>query len=183
MDKSAWVVTPKAVAALVQGWQNMPGPDGPDFDPHGPLGPIAHAVYGRLTDRDNAVALNPQPLPPHELARMVAQQFVSEMVQLKNLAGALPGDGGAAVGKQITARIQAFDDYCGTGAFAQFLADLLRKIGPHGGGGEHPPRPNERFGAIARLAVGAELHAAAGLVEGLGAAGEKLMQQGLKQLG
>ena len=114
---------------------------------------------------------------------MVAQQFVGEMVQLKDLASVLPGDSGAAVGKQITARIQAFDDYCGTGAFAQFLADLLRKIGPHGGGGDPPPRPNERFGAIARLAVGAELHAAAGLVEGLGAAGDKLMQQGLKQLG
>lgn len=183
MKQVEWKVTPKAVAALVRGWGGMPA-DGDDFDPRGPIGPIAFALQWRLADRVNPLALNPQPIPPvDEMARLLAQSFVAEMAQLRSLADALPKESAGSVQARMASRTSEFLEYCGTGALLQLLAELRRKWGRPIGGGDPPPRPNELDNALARLAIGAELYAAGGLAEGMAQAGEKLMSQGLKQLG
>ncbi len=180
MKTPTWSVTPHTVAQLVRAGSGRPAPDGPDFDPRGPIGPIAYELYRHMANRWDAVALRPLPIPPPEEAgRLVAQNLVAELVWRANLAA---GDGKAPSGASTGAvadRISDFVDWCGTGRLAQKVADLLRKLGPKGGG-EPPPRPQEDARML--VVMGAELFAARDLVEGLGAAGEKLMEQGLQQL-
>ena len=181
MKPPTWTVTPHAIAALVRGGSSMPAPDGPDFDPRGPIGPIAYELFRRLSDRVSAVALNPQPLPPvADMARLLAQSVVSETAWQIRLAGpdAKAASAGAPGGAAL--RISDFVDWCGTGQLAQKIADLLRKLGPPKGGGDPPPRPDEDGRLL--LIIGAELFAARELTADLGAAGEKLMAQGLQQL-
>ncbi|MFT3719961.1 hypothetical protein [Pseudorhodoferax sp.] len=186
MEKTNRVVTtPKAMAAFIRGAQAMPAPGGPDFDPRGPIGPIAYGLYRRLAGRLDAIALNPQPLPPQEVAaRMIAQEFVASVVQLGNLTAALPRESAEAAGKHVASRIADFEEWCGTGRLHEKIAEILRKLGPRPiGGGDPPPHPNELANGILLATIGAELYAAGSAVQGLAAAGEKMMQQGLSQLG
>ena len=180
MSPQKLTITPQALANILRGSHGLSSPDGTDFDPRGPLGPIAYQLYMRLAARQQMVALNPQPIPPvDDMARMVAQAFVAEVMAAHQQA---PGsERGASVDK----RIAEFSDYCGTNEKMQRMIEFLRKLGPKGagGGGEPVPRPNEAAYARMRLVIGAELYAARDLVKGLGAAGEALMQQGAMELG
>lgn len=185
MKAVEWTISPQTLARLVGGGgAGRPAPDGPDFDPRGPIGPIAFELARHLADRLDAAALNPQPIPPvDELARRVARQFVSGQWQLQRLAAALPGDAGGAVAKHLAMGTSEFVEWCGTGALQQLIAELLRRYGLPKGGGDPPPRPNEIDLGRAQLVVGAELFHAGALLGGLEAAGTQLMQQGLKGLG
>jgi hypothetical protein len=184
MKAVEWTITPRALARIVGAGGGRPAPDGPDFDPGGPIGPIAFEVARQLAGRADAVALNPQPIPPVEdVARLLARQFVSDQWRLQQLAAALAGEAGGAVTRRLSTRGDEFVHWCGTGALQQLIAELLRRYGGPRGGGEPPPRPNEIDLGLVQLAIGAELFHAGALVGGLEAAGTRLMQQGLKALG
>ena len=180
MSPQKLTITPQALANILRGSHGLSSPDGTDFDPRGPLGPIAYQLYMRLGARQQMVALNPQPIPPvDDMARMVAQAFVAEVIAAKQHA--LGSERSANVDK----RIGEFTDWCGTGALTQRLVEWLRRLGFKGvgGGGEPVPRPNESVNAQVRMVIGAELYAARDFDKGLGAAGEALMQQGAMELG
>lgn len=181
-----WQISASVLATLVGALAGRPSDDGPDPDPHGPLGPISYRLQVRLVDRLAPVGLNPQPIPPGppELVHMAAQELVDDLEHLETIAQVMPGEAAQAMRQNMSVRAKAFADECGTGALLIKLDELRRRLGRKGfppGGGEPPPHPEERQIAIASLLAGAALYNAPALAD-LRQTGEQLMHDGLQKL-
>lgn len=181
------------VGNLTGGYPNPDDPGDPNnpFGPYGPIGPVIHAGW-RL--RLDAIALNPQPLPPRAaFAVGVAQAVIASTVNLHVMADAM-GDAGKNSRAFAGTFLSEFDDWCGTMTRYELIRRLLEKLKRW----PPPPPPPEPYlkdhlagkldagdliviGATlenaARLSLGAELK------EQLGGAGARLMDLGLAKMG
>jgi hypothetical protein len=169
----------KALASLIsQAAGSYPNPD--DSLPPDPLDPYIRKALDRVRwgyPVPWIVAdLGPQPEPWRFVyATVLAQEIVSSIVNLQDLAGILPQ---ASVQEFASQRLQGFiDDYCGTSP---------RK----------PPFPrprsldgvNEGFSPLELVAIGTQFETAAstfadeGLRQALSKAGSQLTEQGVAQM-
>lgn len=170
-----------------------PNPEG-NPQPPGPWDPVIRKVFNQIrwqlgphpetwetsvANLLNQVALNPQPLPPRlAYTTVLAQEMISSIANLQDIAEMLPEDAQARVGEVANRRLQIFfDEYCGTPPRkSPFPA-------PH-------PRDGvvEGFNPLELVIIGTQFEAAAttlidgGLQEALSGLGTKLVEQGIAQL-
>ncbi len=176
--------TSQMLVALISGHFGLnPDPDGPEIDPHSPLGPIvrqAHnhirALYGPQPEpwRSDRVALNPQPLPPRWMvAGALALALTEQTARLQELAQALPGEVQQHAEAYRSGLITRFLDDCGNG----IIVIHLPKHGPFPPSDDEP-RP---IGPAEQVVIGALLSTARGQPD-LQAAGQQLLGAGLNRL-
>ena len=167
----------KVLASLIsQAVGSYPNPD--DSMPPGPLDPYIRKALDRMRWGYPVpwVVVGPQPEPWRFVyTTVLAQEIVSSIINLQDLAGILPQ---ANVQEFASQRLQVFiDDYCGTSP---------RK---------HPfPGPrsldgvDEGFSPLELVAIGTQFETAAttfadeGLRQALSKAGSQLIEQGIAQM-
>ena len=169
----------KALASLIsQAASSYPNPD--DSLPPGPLDPyISQGTRSYEVGVSSALDCCRSGSPARTLrfvyATVLAQEIVSSIVNLQDLAGILPQ---ANVQEVASQRLQVFiDDYCGTSP---------RK--PPFPGPRSLDEVNEGFSPLELVAIGTQFETAAttfadeGLRQALSKAGSQLTEQGIAQM-
>jgi hypothetical protein len=185
----------RALTAVVSGLiaGGLPAPDDPR--PPGPWGPVLRRTFARLRDRAgpvpdpwrslsprlasplDAVALNPQPLPPKALFAVMAAEELVELASRLDDAAEAAGQGGSP-GSRAILRLAEDAELC-----PPFLG---WPIPPRPKGDPDPgPRPNEtQFDPVDLVTLGVALTQLADTIPGeelrqaTAKAGEMLVERG-----
>jgi len=165
------------------------------FGPYVPGGPVLHSAWSNPMPGMWGGGPSPQPwslgpLPDPWAASRLTQAVVNHFAARQELAQLVGEEQAARAAADAGKAIQKFvDDFCGTGQrlndlIAQWIARL--HLGPVP---VPPPRPEWReLAAIEKMAIGVQLHLAAGYLEGsplqepCALAGKSAMTSGLKGL-